>query len=159
MIKQLYKNITICTLALSTTFTVLPATSYAKLILKLKLFLRRILMVILKCIHVQLQQVIVKNITQSLQFNFLTEPNYDKETVFIKAKGTIGSGLRILDPNGYWNSTLRWPGSYSVSIQNVDDNNNTNVTDFAPKIRMNQEKLNIRMVIKQVEIFRLIVEG
>ncbi|MEC6720155.1 hypothetical protein, partial [Staphylococcus aureus] len=25
MIKQLYKNITICTLALSTTFTVLPA--------------------------------------------------------------------------------------------------------------------------------------
>ncbi len=48
-----------------------------------------------------------KNITQSLQFNFLTEPNYDKETVFIKAKGTIGSGLRILDPNGYWNSTLR----------------------------------------------------
>ena len=60
MIKQLYKNITICTLALSTTFTVLPATSYAKLILKLKLFLRRILMVILKCIHVQLQQVIVK---------------------------------------------------------------------------------------------------
>ncbi len=27
-----------------------------------------------------------KNITQSLQFNFLTEPNYDKETVFIKAK-------------------------------------------------------------------------
>ncbi|WP_251621458.1 hypothetical protein, partial [Staphylococcus aureus] len=27
MIKQLYKNITICTLALSTTFTVLPATS------------------------------------------------------------------------------------------------------------------------------------
>ena len=57
MIKQLYKNITICTLALSTTFTVLPATSYAKLILKLKLFLRRILMVILKCIHVQLQQV------------------------------------------------------------------------------------------------------
>ena len=116
-------------------------------------------MVILKCIHVQLQQVIVKNITQSLQFNFLTEPNYDKETVFIKAKGTIGSGLRILDPNGYWNSTLRWPGSYSVSIQNVDDNNNTNVTDFAPKIRMNQEKLNIRMVIKQVEIFRLIVEA
>ncbi len=41
--------------------------------------------------------------------------------------------MRILDPNGYWNSTLRWPGSYSVSIQNVDDNNNTNVTDFAPK--------------------------
>lgn len=103
--------------------------------------------------------IVKKNITQSLQFNFLTEPNYDKETVFIKAKGTIGSGLRILDPNGYWNSTLRWPGSYSVSIQNVDDNNNTNVTDFAPKIRMNQEKLNIRMVIKQVEIFRLIVEG
>ncbi|WP_399659355.1 hypothetical protein, partial [Staphylococcus aureus] len=27
MIKQLYKNITICTLALSTTFTVLLATS------------------------------------------------------------------------------------------------------------------------------------
>ena len=42
--------------------------------------------------------------------------------------------MKILNPNGYWNSTLRWPGSYSVSIQNVDDNNNsTNVTDFAPK--------------------------
>ena len=81
-----------------------------------------------------------------------------KETVFIKAKGTIGSGLKILNPNGYWNSTLRWPGSYSVSIQNVDDNNNsTYVTDFAPKIKMNQEKLNIRMAIKQVEIFQLIV--
>ena len=60
MIKQLYKNITICSLAISTALTVFPATSYAKLILKLKLFLRRILMVILKCIHVQLQQVIVK---------------------------------------------------------------------------------------------------
>ncbi len=31
MIKQLCKNITICTLALSTTFTVLPATSFAKI--------------------------------------------------------------------------------------------------------------------------------
>ena len=42
--------------------------------------------------------------------------------------------MKILNPNGYWNSTLRWPGSYSVSIQNVDDNNNsTYVTDFAPK--------------------------
>ena len=48
MIKQLYKNITICSLAISTALTVFPATSYAKLILKLKLFLRRILMVILK---------------------------------------------------------------------------------------------------------------
>ncbi len=57
-----------------------------------------------------------KNITQSFKFNFLTEPNYDKETVFIKAKGTIGSGLN-LDPNGYWNSTLRWPGSYAFKFK------------------------------------------
>ncbi|MGT2610467.1 leukocidin family pore-forming toxin [Staphylococcus aureus] len=74
-----------------------------------------------------------KNITQSLQFNFLTEPNYDKETVFIKAKGTIGSGLRILDPNGYWNSTLRWPGSYSVQFKMLMTTIIRNVTDFAPK--------------------------
>ncbi|MDN8994293.1 leukocidin family pore-forming toxin, partial [Staphylococcus aureus] len=73
----------------------------------------------------------IKNITQSLQFIFLTETNYDKETVFIKANVSIGSCLRILDPYGYWYSTLIWPGSYSVSIHNVDDYNNTNVTDFA----------------------------
>lgn len=31
MIKQLYKNITICSLAISTALTVFPATSYAKI--------------------------------------------------------------------------------------------------------------------------------
>lgn len=134
MIKQLYKNITICTLALSTTFTVLPATSYAKINSEIKAVSEKNLDGDTKMYtRTATTSDSQKNITQSLQFNFLTEPNYDKETVFIKAKGTIGSGLRILDPNGYWNSTLRWPGSYSVSIQNVDDNNNTNVTDFAPK--------------------------
>ncbi|WP_423687721.1 bi-component leukocidin LukGH subunit G [Staphylococcus aureus] len=134
MIKQLYKNITICTLALSTTFTVLPATSYAKNNSEIKAVSEKNLDGDTKMYtRTATTSDSQKNITQSLQFNFLTEPNYDKETVFIKAKGTIGSGLRILDPNGYWNSTLRWPGSYSVSIQNVDDNNNTNVTDFAPK--------------------------
>ncbi|SCT08194.1 bi-component leukocidin LukGH subunit G [Staphylococcus aureus] len=134
MIKQLYKNITICTLALSTTFTVLPATSYAKINSEIKAVSEKNLDGDTKMYtRTATTSDSQKNITQSLQFNFLTEPNYDKETVFIKAKGKIGSGLRILDPNGYWNSTLRWPGSYSVSIQNVDDNNNTNVTDFAPK--------------------------
>ncbi|WP_407807946.1 bi-component leukocidin LukGH subunit G [Staphylococcus aureus] len=134
MIKQLYKNITICTLALSTTFTVLPATSYAKINSEIKAVSEKNLDGDTKMYtRTATTSDSQKNITQSLQFNFLTEPNYDIETVFIKAKGTIGSGLRILDPNGYWNSTLRWPGSYSVSIQNVDDNNNTNVTDFAPK--------------------------
>ena len=65
--------------------------------------------------------------------------------------------MKILNPNGYWNSTLRWPGSYSVSIQNVDDNNNsTYVTDFAPK-NQDESRENIRMAIKQVEIFQLIV--
>lgn len=134
MIKQLCKNITICTLALSTTFTVLPATSFAKINSEIKQVSEKNLDGDTKMYtRTATTSDSQKNITQSLQFNFLTEPNYDKETVFIKAKGTIGSGLRILDPNGYWNSTLRWPGSYSVSIQNVDDNNNTNVTDFAPK--------------------------
>ncbi|HGX0957603.1 TPA: bi-component leukocidin LukGH subunit G [Staphylococcus aureus] len=134
MIKQLCKNITICTLALSTTFTVLPATSFAKINSEIKQVSEKNLNGDTKMYtRTATTSDSQKNITQSLQFNFLTEPNYDKETVFIKAKGTIGSGLRILDPNGYWNSTLRWPGSYSVSIQNVDDNNNTNVTDFAPK--------------------------
>lgn len=134
MIKQLCKNITICSLALSTTLTVFPSTSFAEIKSKItqvseqnidgntKMFTRT-----------ATTSDSQKKISQSLQFNFLTEPNYDKETVFIKAKGTIGSGLKILDPNGYWNSTLRWPGSYSVSIQNVDDNTNTKVTDFAPK--------------------------
>ncbi|MBE5676870.1 leukocidin/hemolysin toxin family protein [Staphylococcus sp. SS87] len=134
MIKQLCKNITICTLALSTTFTVFPATSFAKINSEIKQVSEKNLDGDTKMYtRTATTSDSQKNITQSLQFNFLTEPNYDKETVFIKAKGTIGSGLRILDPNGYWNSTLRWPGAYSVSIQNVDNNNNTNVTDFAPK--------------------------
>lgn len=134
MIKQLYKNITICSLAISTALTVFPATSYAKINSEIKAVSEKNLDGDTKMYtRTATTSDSQKNITQSLQFNFLTEPNYDKETVFIKAKGTIGSGLRILDPNGYWNSTLRWPGSYSVSIQNVDDNNNTNVTDFAPK--------------------------
>ncbi|MBE5661230.1 leukocidin/hemolysin toxin family protein [Staphylococcus sp. SS251] len=134
MIKQLCKNITICTLALSTTFTVFPATSFAKINSEIKQVSEKNIDSDTKMYtRTATTSDSQKNITQSLQFNFLTESNYDKETVFIKAKGTIGSGLRILDPNGYWNSTLRWPGAYSVSIQNVDNNNNTNVTDFAPK--------------------------
>ncbi|MCS5347909.1 leukocidin/hemolysin toxin family protein [Staphylococcus aureus] len=134
MIKQLCKNITICTLALSTTFTVFPVTSFAKIKSEIKQVSEKTIDGDTKMFtRTATTSDSQKNITQSLQFNFLTEPNYDKETVFIKAKGTIGSGLKIIEPNGYWNSTLRWPGSYSVSIQNVDDNNNTNVTDFAPK--------------------------
>lgn len=134
MIKQLCKNITICTLALSTTFMLLPETSFAKIESEIKQVSEKNLDGDTKMYtRTATTSDSQKNITQSLQFNFLTEPNYNKETVFIKAKGTIGSGLKILEPNGYWNSTLRWPGSYSVSIQNVDDNKNTEVVDFAPK--------------------------
>ena len=139
MIKQLCKNITICTLALSTTFTVLPATSFAKINSEIKQVSEKNLDGDTKMYtRTATTSDSQKNITQSLQFNFLTEPNYDKETVFIKAKGTIGSGLRILDPNGYWNSTLRWPGSYSVSIQNVDDNNNTKESNYSEMISYQQ---------------------
>ncbi|MEW4862370.1 leukocidin/hemolysin toxin family protein [Staphylococcus aureus] len=134
MIKQLCKNITICTLALSTTFMLLPETSFAKIESEIKQVSEKNLDGDTKMYtRTATTSDSQKNITQSLQFNFLTEPNYNKETVFIKAKGTIGSGLKILEPNGYWNSTLRWPGSYSVSIQNVDNNKNTEVVDFAPK--------------------------
>lgn len=134
MIKQLCKNITICTLALSTTFMLLPETSFAKIESEIKQVSEKNLDGGTKMYtRTATTSDSQKNITQSLQFNFLTEPNYNKETVFIKAKGTIGSGLKILEPNGYWNSTLRWPGSYSVSIQNVDNNKNTEVVDFAPK--------------------------
>ncbi|HFV7357560.1 TPA: leukocidin/hemolysin toxin family protein [Staphylococcus aureus] len=135
MIKQVCKNITICSLALSTALTVFPASSYAEIKSKITTVSEKNLDGDTKMYtRTATTSDTEKKISQSLQFNFLTEPNYDKETVFIKAKGTIGSGLKILNPNGYWNSTLRWPGSYSVSIQNVDDNNNsTNVTDFAPK--------------------------
>ncbi|HDJ7805939.1 TPA: leukocidin/hemolysin toxin family protein [Staphylococcus aureus] len=134
MIKQLCKNITICTLALSTTFMLLPETSFAKIESEIKQVSEKNLDGDTKMYtRTATTSDSQKNITQSLQFNFLTEPNYNKETVFIKVKGTIGSGLKILEPNGYWNSTLRWPGSYSVSIQNVDNNKNTEVVDFAPK--------------------------
>ncbi|HAR7074065.1 TPA: beta-channel forming cytolysin [Staphylococcus aureus] len=134
MIKQLCKNVTICTLALSTTFMLLPETSFAKIESEIKQVSEKNIDGDTKMYtRTATTSDSQKNITQSLQFNFLTEPNYNKETVFIKAKGTIGSGLKILEPNGYWNSTLRWPGSYSVSIQNVDNNKNTEVVDFAPK--------------------------
>ena len=78
MIKQVCKNITICSLALSTALTVFPASSYAEIKSKITTVSRRTLMVIRRCIHVRLQRVIQKKISQSLQFNFLTEPNYDK---------------------------------------------------------------------------------
>lgn len=134
MIKQLCKNITICSLAISTALTVFPASSHAKIQSEIKQVSEKNLDGDTKMYtRTATTSDTEKKISQSLQFNFLTEPNYDKETVFIKAKGTIGSGLKILEPNGYWSSTLRWPGSYSVSIQNVDDNKNTEVTDFAPK--------------------------
>ncbi|HDA1270835.1 TPA: leukocidin/hemolysin toxin family protein [Staphylococcus aureus] len=110
MIKQVCKNITACSLALSTALTVFPASSYAKINSEIKQVSEKNLDGETKMYtRTATTSDSQKNITQSLQFNFLTEPN------------------------GYWNSTLRWPGSYSVSIQNVDDNNNTNVTDFAPK--------------------------
>ncbi|WFO06881.2 leukocidin/hemolysin toxin family protein [Staphylococcus aureus] len=134
-IKQLKSLINILTtLALSTTFMLLPETSFAKIESEIKQVSEKNLDGDTKMYtRTATTSDSQKNITQSLQFNFLTEPNYNKETVFIKAKGTIGSGLKILEPNGYWNSTLRWPGSYSVSIQNVDNNKNTEVVDFAPK--------------------------
>ncbi len=90
-----------------------------------------------KSILVQLQQVIVKEYLLKVSiYNYLTEPNYDKE--HIKAeRNEVGSPLRILDPNGYWNSTLRWP-KYIDSIQNAN-NNNTNVTHFAPKSDKSRE--------------------
>lgn len=110
MIKQVCKNITACSLALSTALTVFPASSYAKINSEIKQVSEKNLDGETKMYtRTATTSDSQKNITQSLQFNFLTEPNYDKETVFIKAKGTIGSGLRILEPNGYWNSTLRWP--------------------------------------------------
>ncbi|SUK09186.1 leukocidin/hemolysin toxin family protein [Staphylococcus aureus] len=134
MIRKICKNATICSLAISTAIVAFPETSLAKI-------KTEITPVVEKAIDSETKMYTrtattsdtEKNISQSLQFNFLNEPNYDKETLFIKAKGTISSGLEILYPNGYWSSTLRWPGSYSVSIQNVDDNTNTKVTDFAPK--------------------------
>ena len=70
---------------------------------------------------------------KAYNFTSLTEPNYDKETVFIKAERYNWQWIENFKSKWLLNSTLRWPGSYSVSIQNVDDNNNsTNVTDFCP---------------------------
>ena len=52
MIKQVCKNITICSLALSTALTVFPASSYAEIKSKITTVSRRTLMVIRRCIHV-----------------------------------------------------------------------------------------------------------
>lgn len=60
MIKQVCKNITACSLALSTALTVFPASSYAKINSEIKQVSEKNLDGETKCIHVLLQQVIVK---------------------------------------------------------------------------------------------------
>lgn len=73
-----------------------------------------------------------KHITQSLQFNFIKDESYDKETVVLKAAGNIASGARILDPNAINTSTKRWPGEYKVSVA-LPTTDSTAIIDYAPR--------------------------
>ncbi len=73
MIKQLCKNITICTLALSTTFTVLPATSFAKINSEIKQVSEKNLDGDKCNTRTATTSDSQKNITQSLQFVFCTQ--------------------------------------------------------------------------------------
>ncbi|NAM82192.1 beta-channel forming cytolysin [Staphylococcus condimenti] len=73
-----------------------------------------------------------KHITQSLQFNFIKDESYDKETVVLKTAGNIASNARILDPYAVYTSTKRWPGEYKVSV-NLPETDSTAIIDYAPR--------------------------
>ncbi|UXV34927.1 beta-channel forming cytolysin [Staphylococcus sp. IVB6181] len=73
-----------------------------------------------------------KHITQSLQFNFIKDESYDKETVVLKTAGNIASGAHILDPYAVYTSTKRWPGEYKVSVT-LPKTDSTAIIDYAPR--------------------------
>ena len=76
MIKQVCKNITICSLALSTALTVFPASSYAEIKSKITTVSEKNLDGDTKMYtRTATTSDTEKKISQSLQFNFLTEPN------------------------------------------------------------------------------------
>lgn len=70
MIKQLCKNITICTLALSTTFMLLPETSFAK-------------------IESEIKQVSEKNLDGDTKMYTRTATTSDSQKILLKAYNLI----------------------------------------------------------------------
>lgn len=75
-------------------------------------------------------------ITQSLQFDFIDDPNYDKNALVVKAMGSIPSGeyFNYINPDGRYPQAEFWfPAEYHIKL-NVDDNNQgTEVINSLPK--------------------------
>lgn len=71
-------------------------------------------------------------ISQALTFNFIKDPNYDKETLIVKSAGSIYSGYRAPNPNDYFSSNLLWGAKYDVALK-VLGKDSANIVDYAPK--------------------------
>lgn len=76
MIKQLCKNITICTLALSTTFMLLPETSFAK-------------------IESEIKQVSEKNLDGDTKMYTRTATTSDSQKILLKAYNLIFNRTKL----------------------------------------------------------------
>ena len=73
-----------------------------------------------------------QKITQTLQFNFIKDKDYDKEMIVLKTQGIIASGFRNALPQGYNEGILKWPGEYFVKVS-PQGSDSTQVVDYAPK--------------------------
>lgn len=76
-------------------------------------------------------------ISQILDFNFIEDKNYNKETLILKATGTINSGYIKPNPNDYNSSVLPWAGKYNVTLSALKGDSTT-LVDYAPKNETDQ---------------------